>query len=38
MPIGRARCAWVRTVAALRPLGRDVVVARVRIAKALEAV
>ena len=38
MPIAKAMCAWVRTVAALRPLGRDVVAARVRIAKALEAV
>jgi hypothetical protein len=38
MPIVQAASAWVRTVAALRPGGRDVVVARVRIAKALEAV
>jgi hypothetical protein len=38
MRIAKATGAWVRTVAALRPLGRDVSVARVRIAKALEAV
>jgi hypothetical protein len=38
MPIAKAKCAWVRTVAALQPLERDVVAARVRIAKALEAV
>jgi len=38
MPIAKAMRASVRTVAALRPVGRDVVAARVRIAKALEAV
>jgi hypothetical protein len=38
MPIAKAAGAWMRTVAALRPMGRDVLVARVRMAKALEAV